>query len=69
RADTPPTARSSLVLFSRVNMQLDEYRFTSGAPQLIAYPFLDAGRALGAGETWGPLAGRYSEALRIDRLN
>jgi LmbE family N-acetylglucosaminyl deacetylase len=69
RADTSPTARSSLVLFSRVNMQLDEYRFTSGAPQLIDYPFLDAGRALGAGERWGPLAGRYSEALRIDRLN
>lgn len=69
RVDASATARAPLVLFSRVDMQLDEYRFTSGAPQLIAYPLLDAGRALGAGEAWGPLAGRYSEALRIDRLN
>ncbi|MGN6318386.1 FG-GAP-like repeat-containing protein [Trinickia sp.] len=67
--DASATPEPSLVLFSRVNMPLDEYRFTSGAPQLIAYPLLDAGHALGPAQPWGPLPGRYGEALRVDRLN
>lgn len=66
--DAAPVTPATLVLFSRVNARLDEYRFTSGAPQLISYPFVDSGHALGAAQLWGPLPGRFTEALRLDRL-
>ena len=66
--DAPSATPATLVLFSRVNTRLDEYRFTSGAPQLIAYPFADSGQALGSAQLWGTLAGRFTEALRLDRL-
>lgn len=61
-------ASPTLVLFRRANATLDEYHFTGGAPGLVGYPLLKRGGALGAAQDWGDLPGRYTETLRLDRL-
>ncbi|MEJ8794872.1 FG-GAP-like repeat-containing protein [Trinickia caryophylli] len=62
-------SQTVLALFERADAPLDEYHFTGGAPILAGCPLRAGGRTLGACVRWGVLPGRYSEALRLDRLH
>jgi LmbE family N-acetylglucosaminyl deacetylase len=62
--DPQPT----LALFERTNAPLDEYHFTGGAPALAGYALDAHGRRLGPLERFAQLPGRYTETLRLDRL-
>jgi GlcNAc-PI de-N-acetylase len=58
----------TLALFERVNATLDEYHFTGGSPALAGYALSAQAHRLGRLERWSELPGRYSETLRLDRL-
>ena len=65
---TGGTGRSRLVLFERTDAHLDEYHYWGGAPALARYDFEADGHALGTEQRLGTLPGRYTETLRLDRL-
>jgi hypothetical protein len=70
--DAAGRPQAMLALYERMNATLDEYHLTGGAPVLAGYPLTDpspqAGPQLGPPERFGTLPGRYSETLRLDRL-
>ncbi len=67
-ADPDGKMRSRLVLFERTDAQLDEYHYWGGAPALSRYSIEANNHALGNEERLGPLPGRFTESLRLDRL-
>ncbi|MEX3954798.1 hypothetical protein [Trinickia sp. EG282A] len=57
-----------IALFERTNAPLDEFHFTGGAPALAVYPLDPQGKRIGSLERYSQLPGRYTETLRLDRL-
>ncbi len=57
-----------VALFERTNAPLDEFHFTGGAPALAGYALDSQGTRLGPLERFAELPGRYTETLRLDRL-
>jgi hypothetical protein len=70
--DAAGRPQAMLALYERMNATLDEYHLTGGAPALAGYPLTEPspqlGPQLGLPERFGALPGRYSETLRLDRL-
>lgn len=62
------TGHAQLVLFERTDAQLDEYHYWGGAPALARYDLAANGHALGSEQRLGTLPGRYTETLRLERL-
>jgi GlcNAc-PI de-N-acetylase len=68
RRDATGDAEPTLALFERVNETIDEYHLTGGAPALAGYALAARGTRLGPLERFAELPGRYTETLRLDRL-
>lgn len=66
---TDGNGRSQLVLFERTDAKLDEYHYWGGAPAIASYDIEADGHALGSEKRLGPLPGRFTESLRLDRLH
>ena len=66
--DADGNSRSRLVLFERTDARLDEYHYWGGAPALTSFILEGDGQVLGHEDRLGTLPGRYTESLRLDRL-
>jgi len=65
---TGGNGHSRLALFERTDARLDEYHYWGGAPAIAIYDMETDGHALGSERRLGALPGRYTESLRLDRL-